>query len=167
MSKPQPRRVPSDDCAVVIDGDTYYPHEGEWVELVGSTTVGDFMALANLERVSVELDAARGEPDEALQMLRAMDGYFSQVCDGLARRVTAWTWTDDQSQPLPNPKGNPDAFAALRPDELKYLIGLARGEQAADRKNASAPSRITSSATASRATGGANSITGHNRRRVS
>jgi hypothetical protein len=170
MAKPAPRRIPSDDCAVVVDGTTYYPHEDEWVEFVGTLTVGDLMALAQLERFGVELQAAEGDADQGIQTVRIMDRYFRQVCDGLARRVTAWSWTDDLGRPLPDPAGDPEAFAALRPAELTYLIGLARGEGAPDRaarKNGSRPSPITSSATASASMRAATSTTGLSRPRAS
>lgn len=166
MAKPTPRRIPSDACEVVGADGPYHPHEGEWVEIVGTLTVGDIMALSALERYGVALQAAQGEPDEAIQSVRIMDQYFRQTCEGLARRVVAWSWTDDLGRPLPQPAGNPEAFAALSPAELTYLIGLVRGEQPADRKNDSRPSPTTSSAIVSLPTRAATSTTDPSPRRA-
>lgn len=166
MSKPGARRYHTDDFAVVVDGVTYHPHEGEWVDIVGKPTVGEFRAYAGLARVGVEIQAVAGEPDEAMRTTGLMDKHFGAICESLARRVVDWSWTDDMGNPLPAPAGNPAAFETLTDDELAYLMKVSQGETDAQRGNASRPSPTTSSATPSTGTAGARPTTGrsHTRR---
>lgn len=167
MSKPGARRYQTDDFAVEVDGVTYHPHEGEWVDIVGKPTVGEMRAYMALAKVGTALNAAKGEPDEAMQRVRILDDYFEMVCQGLARRIVDWSWTDAKGTPLPAPDGNAAAFAALDDDELRYLVDLSKGETAAQRGNALRPLPITSSATRSPGTAGARPTTGRSRTRTS
>lgn len=167
MAKPLPRRVPSDDCAVDLDGDTYYPHEGEWVEIVGVPSVAELQAFTALAALGQDLAVAEGEPDEAGQAAAAIDRHFTAVCAALAERIVAWNWTDMRGRELPSPDGNPAVFASLSTEELYYLTRVARGERAADRKNDSRPTVTTSSATAQPVMAAARSTTGRNLTRAS
>jgi len=135
MAKPKARRIPSDDCAVASGGETYYPHEGEWVEIRPVASIAEVRALDGLRRLKVELDAAAGESDEAVRVLSIMDKHFGAVCESLARRMVAWSWTDDNGEPMPQPASQPKVLEQLKGDEILWLMNAAQGESGAARKN--------------------------------
>ncbi len=166
MSKPQPTRIASDDCAVTVDGVACYPHEGEWVELYRLQSVAELQAMEQMTRLTVALQAAQGEPDEAQRSLAIMNAAFGDACACLAGRVVAWNWTDLSGAPLPPPAGNPAVLARLSVEEVSWLLARNAAETAGERKNGSAPSPTTSSATASTATGASRSITARSRSRA-
>jgi hypothetical protein len=147
MSKPPTRPVPSDDYVLTVDGVEYHPHEGEQVEFIGSTTVGEMQAFNRFRRLSVSIDAVKGEADEAQKINELMDPAFEQLCELLARRLVRWSWTDDAGRPLPQPDA-PEVLKALCAEEVYYLLIAAQGESAGERKNGSSVSPTTSSATA-------------------
>lgn len=138
MGKPQAVRVPSDECVVLVGGTEYHPHEGEWVELVPGLRAADYILSIELSTVRSDLKAAEGDSGrEAIERQNALlRRYYESASELLARRVRAWSWTDDYGQPLPQPDGTPAPFLALRPDELGYLIAVARETTQAQRKNA-------------------------------
>lgn len=128
MAKPPVRRVPSDDCEVTIAGVTYNPHEGEYVEVVGSASIAELKSLWAFDRISVELQAIQGDPDEYEKTTKRLDEYYDDLCAWIARRVVDWDWTDDQGHPLPKPDGSLKPIQALRSDEIYYLRRVLRGE---------------------------------------
>ena len=128
MTKPVARRVPSDDCVVTVDDVEYHPHEGEWVEVVPGYSIGDLRLQRELQGLAVKLDAASGEPDEAQQKIAAVDDSYASAIAVLAKRLRGWSWTDDAGEPLPQPANNPDAFKALRGEEVMYLVMAMQGE---------------------------------------
>jgi len=144
VSKPQPKRLPSDDCKVIQGGETYYPHEGEWVEVLPGVTVDGVRQLHTLHELAPKLLAAQGEADEQARILALMDGAFSEVARFLAPRLTAWNWTDDLGRPLPLPDGTPGPLGCLRQEELFWLISAAQGETPGKGASASKPSPTTS-----------------------
>lgn len=151
MSKPEPTRFETDDFTVVVDGQTYHPHAGEWVELFPSQSVAEVLATGKLAKLGAELEAAKGDPDESRQVMAAISEHFDMVCAHLADRVVAWSWTNRRGDPLPQPDGTSGPIARLTNEELNYLlsVGQRRQESADDRKNGSRPSQIGSSATRS------------------
>lgn len=159
MAKPPPRRVPSDDCAVPIGGEIYHAHEGEWVEIVGSTTVAEMAAGLRFQQLATDLAAISGEPDEQRKVMEIMNPVFDEMCRLLALRLTAWSWTDDASRPL-GPPNDVAVLKGLRSDELQYLLTVAISEGPGERKNGSSVSLTTSSATASPGTGAPRRTTG-------
>lgn len=138
MGKPQPVRVPSDECVVEIGGIEYHPHEGEWVELVPGLRAADHILNIELSTVRSDLKAVEGDSgrDAIVRQNALLRRYYEGAGELLARRVRAWSWTDDGGQPLPQPDGTAGPFLALRPDELGYLIAVAREATPAQRKNA-------------------------------
>ena len=148
MSKPKPVRVPSDDCSIVVAGETYYPHEGEWVEVIPTLSVGGFRALRELREAGTRMLAAAGEPDEDEQQLTIADDAFTTLCAALAPRIVDWSWTDDAGRPLPKPDGRPEFLVVLRPEELGWLLGAVKGQTPTQEKKGSRRSRITSLASA-------------------
>lgn len=147
MAKPLPSHLDSSECAVNVDGATYYPHEGEWVELYRIASVGELRTLEKLRRLGVDMAAAEGEPDQQERQMMLINRHFAEVCGFLSQRVVAWNWTDLSGEPLPMPHGNPEALARLTADELMWLVTASQGETPGERKNASAPSASGSSAT--------------------
>lgn len=112
------RRIPSDDCTVVVGDEVYYPHAGEWVEYRGRPSVGvalGFMSGPEGSATSIKL---------------------------LATEIASWNWTDDEGRPYPSPP-TADDLLRLPKEELGWLIGHAESAAPLDedaRKNASTPS---------------------------
>jgi hypothetical protein len=98
------------------------------------------------------MDAAKGEADEGARAIAIVNRHMSSIIGLLTGRLIAWNWTDDDSQPMPQPKGNPDVLTQLRADELVWLVTVSQGESPTERKNGSRPSETTSSAIALPAT---------------
>jgi len=140
--KPQAKTVPSDDCVVTIDSVDYPLHEGESVTVVPGFSVGDIQLMRQLAELQPKVDAAEG----GIEKVGITDDVIAGTVTALSRRVLAWTWTDDAGRLLPQPLGNPAAFATLRIEELMYLALIVRGESPGERKNGSRPSPTSSSA---------------------
>ena len=45
----------------------------------------------------------------------------------LARHVVGWNWVDDDGEPLPIPKDNPEVIDELTDEESKFLVDLMMG----------------------------------------
>lgn len=45
----------------------------------------------------------------------------------LAKHVIGWNWVDDDGEPLPIPKDNPEVIDELTDDESKFLVNLMMG----------------------------------------
>lgn len=141
--KPQARQVPSDDCVVTIDSVDYALHEGESVTVVPGFSVGDIQLMRRFAELQPQLDAA-ANPSEQIGITADT---CNEIIEALSKRLLAWSWTDDAGRLLPQPLGNPMAFAPLRVEELMYLALIVRGEAPGERKNGSRPSPTSSSAT--------------------
>lgn len=139
MAKPVPRRIPSDDCEVTIDGEVYRPHEGEWVEMISSESVGELRIRVELAQLGPKLEALEGEPDAGIRYNALMDAHYVSLCEHLAERVVAWNWTDLRGRPLSPPtddQGRPLGLLRLRANELYWLMNaVAPQESAESRKN--------------------------------
>lgn len=151
MSKPVPERFDSGDFTVVVNGETYYPHEGEWVELFPDQTVAEVLAQAGMAKLASQIKSAEGDPDEQSQVLAAIAEHFDVACEQLADRVMAWSWTDRRGNPLPQPDGTVGPIKRLSNEEMRYLLTVkaSKQESKADRKNGSRLSLTSSSATRS------------------
>ena len=57
----------------------------------------------------------------------------------LAKHVVKWNWVDDEGEPLPSPKEDPDVIDELTNAESEYLVGLLMGEKG-EAKNSSGES---------------------------
>ncbi len=135
------RTVPTDDFTRIRDGETYYPHAGEWVTFAPlAMSTGEMRAAFGMD------DYRAGRTDD----MRIVDRSLVMLHKSLARRVVAWNWTDDLGRPIvpwnaTDEQGNPYAkldgslepFEALEADELVYLRARVSGEGPADRKNGS------------------------------
>lgn len=136
--------VPSDDCAVTVGGVDYRVHRGQSVSIVGTRTVGELKATWAFDRLSVQMDAIKGEPDEYARTLELMENHFDALISWMAQRVTDWDWTDPRGEPLPKPDGTSAPFERLSPQEIHYLRQVLRGEGSAEAKNAGTSSSATS-----------------------
>lgn len=125
-------RVPSDDCAVEVDGETYYPHVGEWVEILPLRKVRDIRSLLTVMKANTEDPAS---------LAVAFDG----LGDFLNARVVRWNWTDEDGRALPQP-GN-GVLDELTLDEQRWLARQFQGVEET-RKNSSSPSTASSTARA-------------------
>lgn len=131
---------------MAIGGATYTPHEGEWVDVVGSASIAELKSLWAFDRVSVELQELEGSPDESKLVAKRLDQYYDDLAAWIARRVVDWNWTDDQGHPLPKPDGTIGPIQALRGDEIYYLRRVLRGESPLVESQDSTPSPSISSA---------------------
>lgn len=141
MAKPKPRRIPCDACELMIDGETCRPHEGEWVEMITTETVGDLRIRVQLAGLGAQIDGIRGEPDEGTRFNALLDTQYASLCEFLADRVFAWNWTNIKGRPLPPPvddDGKPLGLLRLHAGELYWLMNASvpRGETEAELKNA-------------------------------
>jgi len=129
-----PKRVPSDDCAIyvgrkiegdkiVAQGEPYYVHKGEWVEILPITSVGEAIAISRMLGLNIK------QADKIAEGL-------NQLCEGLAKRVINWNWTGMDSKPLPKPYNKPEVIKSLTEDELVWLAITSQGESPGERKNA-------------------------------
>jgi len=118
-SKPPvaPRRVSSDDLTVVIGGETYWPHAGEWVEFKGRPNVGLYVKLLDLATTSQD-------------SLKELHKY-----------IVAWNWTDDAGVPYANPP-TLETLLEMPAEELKWLLTHAGSDAAAATKNGGTPSIV-------------------------
>lgn len=128
-----PKRISSDDCVVYvgrkIEGDKivcqgvpYKVHEGEWVEVIPVTSIGEAIAISRMMGADLK------------QTSKIAEG-LNQICEGLAKRITDWDWTDMEGKPLPNPHDDPDVIKLLTEDEIIWLALAAQIESPGERKN--------------------------------
>ena len=134
-----PRRVKSDDCLIYPDrqvsdageitsqGEGVAVHVGEWVEILPVQSMRELIAIGRIAsqvNSDTEMVDRAGQSGEGLYLL----------CQALADRVTAWNWTGNTGQPLPQPYKRPEVLTALSNDELMHLVQAARGETPDERK---------------------------------
>lgn len=134
---PAPIKVPSDDCTVTVDGVEYHLHRGQSVSVVGTRSIGEMKAAWGFNRLSAELDAVKGEPDENVRAIALLEEHYDSLLLWMADRIVDWDWTDQRGRLLPKPDGTTDPLLKLAPDELFYLTRILRGEGPADEKNSS------------------------------
>lgn len=149
--KPTLRKIPSDDCAVAVDGILYHPHEGEHIMCAPGMRVRELGMLRLFRELSVKLGALKGETDEVERVLDLLETSYGSIIPILADRIPEWTWTDAAGRPYPQPKDDPKVFERLEQAEISYLINAIQGETPGEEKNALSGTGITSSATASQA----------------
>ncbi len=122
---------------VVQQGDAHFIHEDEWVELVPTRTMEEYLSLAELaSATSIKNDAESG---------MALARSLGALSEALAKRVVHWNWTDVMGVPMDQPFGRPDLIRSLHNEELLWLVGAAQGETPDQRGNGSTPSQGTSS----------------------
>jgi hypothetical protein len=137
-------RVYDLDGKILEPGEEIRPHEGEWVEMFATSSVGELRAIRRLRELGSQLAAVKGDKDEESESLQLSDDAFEDLVQALAPRVVAWNWTDNAGRPMPQPD-SPTVLRMLQPEELMWLLGAAQGETPSARKNACAPSETISS----------------------
>ena len=150
--KPTLRKIPSDDCAVAVDGIEYHPHEGEHIMCAPGMRVRELGILRLFRELSVKLDAVKGEKDEVEKVIDLLEASYADIIPILSDRIPEWTWTDAAGRPYPQPKDDPKVFERLEQAEISYLINAIQGETPGEQKNALSGTGTTSSATASQGT---------------
>lgn len=146
MGKLPTKQIPSDDCVVTLDDVEYRPHEGEWIKVVPSLSVAEVRLVQELNELKPKLDAIKGEETEQEESVALLDKSFGPVVSLVARRIIAWSWTDNAGDPYPE-KPDEETIRDLHIQELYYLLAAIRGETPAERGNGSRPLPTTSSAT--------------------
>src|SRR5262245_28142944 len=101
--KVPPVRVDCSEMEIESGGQTYHPHEGEWVEIL---PVKSFARWLNYQRLREAGDRES----------------FDRLLAQLASAITAWDWTDLGGDPLPQPYKHPEVLADLDNRELLWLI---------------------------------------------
>lgn len=142
IKKGQPKipaqRINSDDCVINIgqviqdgevinEGQPYYVHDGEWVEILPVMTIREVTQLSRLQQAASDVGAL-GEN-------------LTTLCHELAQRVLAWSWTDMMGEPMEQPYKRSEVLEALSSEELLWLVNATAGQEAPeDRKKDSAES---------------------------
>ncbi len=134
------KRVISDECSinigrvieddVIIDeGESYFIHTGEWVEIRPVMSVKEVLQLSRLQ------NATDGQFGNSLQ----------ELCVQLSKRILGWNWTDLSGEALPQPFNNPEVLEDLSSDELLWLVSATGvSESSDDRKKDSEQLELTS-----------------------
>jgi hypothetical protein len=134
-TKPKVRRVPSDDCILVQDGEEYAIHAGEWVEFRGRPSMGFFTMYLQLQSLGDAAQAGALTAEESSALGKAAE----DMGDELARHIAAWTWTDDAGEPMPLPVTG-EALDHLDQTEFQWLLAQYLQASGGDRPNGSSPS---------------------------
>src|SRR3990167_10019698 len=130
-TKLPPRRVQCDDYVVVIDGQEYRPHAGEYVCFGSGSSVADYLPLMDLVELKDSLDEANvGRFREALTAL----------IQGLDGSIIEWSWTDNDGGPYENPPDQ-QTIGGLEIGELMYLYQAKAGQVGAggEARNGASP----------------------------
>lgn len=149
-TKPQPRRVPSDDCEVTIGGKSYYPHVGESLWVIGSESIGQMKSRWAFLHLSAELDEAkedpRGEGESEEQYakrverangdrIKLIESQYDDLVHWFAERLDHWDWTDNRGDPMPSLNRTIEPFMSLSMDEVYYIKNVLSGEGPAEALN--------------------------------
>ncbi len=102
-----PRRVDGATFVQVVDEAEYHPHEGEWVDFRRGFSWGYMMAQQELINAK----------DNTGKRIVA----WTHVVESLVDNIVAWSLTDDEGKPLPQPYHNAEAFRSLSNEELLWL----------------------------------------------
>lgn len=127
------KRLASDDCLVHVGrkiadgkiinaGTPYAVHLGEWIEVMPVASIGQLLAL-------VQLQAEMNDPARAVHA-------FEELCRQVANKILAWNWTGLDDMPLAQPHNNVEVIKSLSDDELAWLVRAIGGETPGERKNA-------------------------------
>lgn len=86
MAKPPLRTISLDAYTVEIDGQTFHPHQEEWVQVYPSLSVHETAQLTGLARDRSETP-----------------GWYGGATSVLAPMIAGWNVTDHKGEPLPPP----------------------------------------------------------------
>lgn len=173
-------RVPSDDCAVIHQKQLYYPHKGQWVDVV---RVGQSLQEMTLEmearHVSNELEVMRSDLMDKRQVYEAaksrgdaesatvaekeweqiyekreafLRGHYNRFAEYVADHIVDWNWTGRNGKALPRPDGTTGPIMRLLPEEINYLQEVIRQDNPLPESAGESASRTSSSDSASQPT---------------
>lgn len=128
-------RVDCGDFEVTIGGQTFRPHEGEWVDFNAIVPVEATLAFDRARQIEVG-------PETFAEYIDAAIAHVGVI-------VRDWNWTDGDGDPLPLPRTDPEAGRRLSEMELGYLLrkhleALAPSET--EKKSAQSPLTTSSEA---------------------
>ena len=83
----------------------------------------------------VIVSALKVKEIRALRKRAAEDEYdaFEGGLDMLASHILDWNWIDDEDNPLPLPKDDPNVIDELTNDESEFLANLLMGQDEAEK----------------------------------
>ena len=117
--KPPLRTIPSDELTLVIDGETYHPHEGEWIKVRPKLSV---VAFTNALRLyGLTSGGTTFDLKDSLAVAELYDKSVSEV----GRAIVEWNWTDDEGKPLGPP--SPKVIESLNQQEFWWLLASVLG----------------------------------------
>lgn len=128
MAKPQAIKISSDSCPVVVNGETYYPHEGEHVWMMPVASVGDMRRLSVAAMASVRVAAVQGDADQGAKEIAIASETLDSLSEVLAPRIVKWTWTDLRGRPMPQPDDTALSLSNLCQSELEWLLNALMGK---------------------------------------
>lgn len=134
IKRKPPSRILTDDYSIVVGGETYYPHAGEWIEARSTQKVGDLKAYKQYAALMIEIQMIEGDEDADMKTFDLLTEHFDEFTGLLASRIRDWNWTDDDDQPLPKPDGTSAPFEQISFEELLYLMGKLRGGETAEQR---------------------------------
>lgn len=120
-----PKRIPSNDCIVKVDGQSYEIHKGEWVEVIQVDSMRQYIAMMDITKL-----AANNTDSHSI----------SGLCEEVSQRVVDWNWTGLDGKKLPKPYKSASVIEKLLSEEVVWLVNAIQGETPSLRKNALAPS---------------------------
>jgi len=112
--------------------------EGSWVKVTRLT-------IAGMKQVAIDAATILIKQEQAAARLRLVregkldpsELVIPEVCEELEAlsyilkgNVIDWNWTDDDGNPLPNPRENPEIIETLVGEETNFLSALIRGSEA-------------------------------------
>jgi hypothetical protein len=115
QTKQPARRICCDGLKVEAGGVVYHPHADEYVEFVGGPS-WSFMRDAAL------MTQLESRPFNTLnaEESRAMIATLDRLVEFLASRISSWTWTGPDGEPLPEPTR--EVLGGLEQAEVLWLI---------------------------------------------
>ena len=125
-NRPPTKRIACDECPVIVDGQTYYPHEGQWVEVVPVGSMREMFVMGDYSRLVVDIAAAEDDPDLAPEMNQRATQMNQAVLQVLADRIVNWNLTDAYGRELPKPNGTPQAIDRISQSEMWWLLSAIR-----------------------------------------
>lgn len=123
---PPTKRIACDECPVIVDNVTYFPHEGQWVDVIPVGSMREQLVLGDFSRLSVEAAAAEDDPQLQRELNLRLSQVNNAVLQVLADRVIDWNWTDAYGRALPKPDGTAQGIDRITQSEMWWLLTTIR-----------------------------------------
>jgi len=108
-------RISLDDFEVEVDGETYHPHLGEWIEIIPIRRLSELknlMELASYQPLEGETPSFT-DP----RLMKQYDG----ICNYLCATIYRWNMTDEEGTEYPQPYHQQRAIELLPLEEINYI----------------------------------------------